>query len=296
MRTAVLAVVLAVSVSVAHGAGIPVIDAGNLVENKIAALQNIEQTMKQIEQYQKQLEQFKEQIRNGMGMGDMLGQFQNMLSGFKNIQNQMSFNGNSMLGQFSGFGGGSGGGSGGAVDSSNYFQSGGSGAGGGGGGSNYFSAQSSGGSDFKEYSAIYGNPQEFYQMKQDAVRSYQTKGAEAQIATTDEWMNQLGEHQKRLDKEVEEGMAELQQMIREAGNDESGGTNKLLGVTNMLLMKLVEQNMVIQQMMVTREVAEVTQFKNANARMQDQEAQAVRLREDAESFQQQQQGTAPLKW
>jgi conjugal transfer/entry exclusion protein len=276
--------------SLGHGSGIPVIDSSNLTQTQISALENVAQTLKQLEEYATQLKQFEEQIRNGMGLQDIIGQFNGLFSDFRNISNNISVGGNSMLGQFSGYGGGAGG----AVDGSNYFTS---GLGeGGSGGSNYFAASGSGGSNLNSYSAIYGSPKEFYAMEQGALRAYQTAGAEAQIATTDEWMQSLVRQQEYLNQQINEGMADIQRMIEEAADDEEGGTNKLLGVTNLLLAKLIEQNMVIQQMMITREVAEVTQFKNANARQQDMEAQARRIREDAESFQNQRTGTRALTW
>lgn len=291
MRMMLAAFCFALMGNLCLGAGIPVIDTTNLTQNQIAALENVAQTLKQLEEYATQLKQFEEQIRNGMGMKDLMGQFDSLFSGFKDMSNGMSLDGNSMLGQFSGYGGGTGG----AVDNSNYFTSGSSG--GGSGGCNYFSVSgSSGGSKLNDYSAIYGSPREFYNMEQGAVRAYQTAGAEAQIATTDEWMESLVKQQEYLTQQVNEGMSEIQKMIEEAADDEDGGTNKLLGVTNLLLAKLVEQNMVTQQMMITREVAEVTQFKNANARQQDMEAQARRIREDAESFQNQRNASQPLKW
>lgn len=44
--------------------GIPVIDAGNLVQNVISALEQVNQTAKQIEQYETQLRQYENQLKN----------------------------------------------------------------------------------------------------------------------------------------------------------------------------------------------------------------------------------------
>lgn len=45
-------------------AGIPVIDAGNLRENVMSAIENVAQTLKQIDQYQTQLQQYENQLQN----------------------------------------------------------------------------------------------------------------------------------------------------------------------------------------------------------------------------------------
>ncbi len=47
-------------------AGIPVIDAGNLTQNVMSAIENVAQTLKQIEQYQTQLQQYENQLQNTM--------------------------------------------------------------------------------------------------------------------------------------------------------------------------------------------------------------------------------------
>ena len=45
-------------------AGIPVIDAGNLTQNVVTALENVAQTVKQIEQYRTQLQQYENMLQN----------------------------------------------------------------------------------------------------------------------------------------------------------------------------------------------------------------------------------------
>lgn len=45
-------------------AGLPVIDGANLIENKVAALENIAQTSKQIQQYRTQLQQYENMLLN----------------------------------------------------------------------------------------------------------------------------------------------------------------------------------------------------------------------------------------
>ncbi len=48
----------------AQATGIPVIDAGNLTQNVMTAVESVAQTLKQIEQYQTQLLQYENQLRN----------------------------------------------------------------------------------------------------------------------------------------------------------------------------------------------------------------------------------------
>ena len=47
-------------------AGIPVIDAGNLKQNMMTAMESVTQTLKQIEQYQTQLQQYENMLQNTM--------------------------------------------------------------------------------------------------------------------------------------------------------------------------------------------------------------------------------------
>lgn len=48
----------------AHAGGIPVIDAANVQQTTVAAIENVAQTLKQIQQYQTQLQQYENMIRN----------------------------------------------------------------------------------------------------------------------------------------------------------------------------------------------------------------------------------------
>lgn len=52
------------SINLSFATGIPVIDAGNLAQNVITALEQINQTAKQIEQYETQLRQYENQLKN----------------------------------------------------------------------------------------------------------------------------------------------------------------------------------------------------------------------------------------
>lgn len=47
-------------------AGIPVIDAGNLIQNIMTALENVARTAKQIQQYQTQLQQYEQELKNSV--------------------------------------------------------------------------------------------------------------------------------------------------------------------------------------------------------------------------------------
>jgi P-type conjugative transfer protein TrbJ len=48
----------------AHATGIPVIDAGNLSQNVMTAMESVAQTLQQIEQYRTQLQQYENMLRN----------------------------------------------------------------------------------------------------------------------------------------------------------------------------------------------------------------------------------------
>lgn len=64
-QTTLAALVLALSVGPTSApAGIPVIDAGNLTQNVMTAMESVAQTLKQIEQYQTQLQQYENQLQN----------------------------------------------------------------------------------------------------------------------------------------------------------------------------------------------------------------------------------------
>jgi type IV secretion system protein TrbJ len=47
-------------------AGIPVIDAGNLSQNVVTAIESVAHTLKQIEQYQTQLQQYENMLQNSV--------------------------------------------------------------------------------------------------------------------------------------------------------------------------------------------------------------------------------------
>lgn len=69
MKNKCLAVHAALIVALSVGpltvrAGIPVIDASNLSQTVMTAIENVAQTLKQIEQYQTQLQQFENQLQN----------------------------------------------------------------------------------------------------------------------------------------------------------------------------------------------------------------------------------------
>ena len=61
----VFALIVALSVGpLTVRAGIPVIDASNLSQTVMTAIESVAQTLKQIEQYQTQLQQFENQLQN----------------------------------------------------------------------------------------------------------------------------------------------------------------------------------------------------------------------------------------
>ena len=60
----VLAVTVTPGIMTPADAGIPVIDATNLSQTTVAAIENVAQTLKQIEQYRTQLQQYENQLRN----------------------------------------------------------------------------------------------------------------------------------------------------------------------------------------------------------------------------------------
>lgn len=63
-KTAMLALAVACVVSPSAQAGIPVIDATNVVQTTISAMQNVAAVEKQIEQYQTQLQQYQNMLQN----------------------------------------------------------------------------------------------------------------------------------------------------------------------------------------------------------------------------------------
>ncbi|MCP5245898.1 MAG: P-type conjugative transfer protein TrbJ [Burkholderiales bacterium] len=62
--TGIVAVLFAMLGANANAGGIPVIDAVNIKQTTVAAIENVSQTLKQIQQYQTQLQQYENMIRN----------------------------------------------------------------------------------------------------------------------------------------------------------------------------------------------------------------------------------------
>ena len=56
--------VLPASMPHANAGGLPVIDASNLTQNLMTAIESVAQTLKQIEQYKTQLQQYENMLRN----------------------------------------------------------------------------------------------------------------------------------------------------------------------------------------------------------------------------------------
>lgn len=74
----------------AWGAGIPVIDATNLSQTTISALEAVNQTVKQIEQYMLQLQQYEDQLRNAVAPAAYIwSQAQKTMNKVLALQNQM---------------------------------------------------------------------------------------------------------------------------------------------------------------------------------------------------------------
>ncbi len=59
-----LAILFVLPTANINAGGIPVIDAANIQQTTVAAIENVAQTLKQIEQYQTQLQQYENMIRN----------------------------------------------------------------------------------------------------------------------------------------------------------------------------------------------------------------------------------------
>lgn len=74
----------------AHSAGIPVIDATNLTQATVSALESVNQTVKQIEQYMLQLQQYEDQIRNAVAPAAYVwSQAQKTMNKVLALQNQL---------------------------------------------------------------------------------------------------------------------------------------------------------------------------------------------------------------
>lgn len=73
-------------------AGIPVIDAANLTQTIMTALEAVAQTLKQIEQYQTQLQQYESQLQNSLAPAAFVwDQAQSTVSGLMNATNTLSY-------------------------------------------------------------------------------------------------------------------------------------------------------------------------------------------------------------
>lgn len=89
------ALVLALSLggaSLPVQAGIPVIDAGNLTQNVMTAIESVAQTLKQIEQYQTQLQQYENQLQNTMAPAAYIwDQAQRTMNDLRSAMNMLDY-------------------------------------------------------------------------------------------------------------------------------------------------------------------------------------------------------------
>lgn len=73
-------------------AGIPVIDAGNLVQNVMTAVESVSQTLKQIEQYQTQLQQYENMLQNTIAPAAYIwDQAQSTINGLMSAVDTLSY-------------------------------------------------------------------------------------------------------------------------------------------------------------------------------------------------------------
>ncbi len=73
-------------------AGIPVIDAGNLVQNVMTAIESVSQTLKQIEQYQTQLQQYENMLQNTVAPAAYIwDQAQSTINGLMSAADTLSY-------------------------------------------------------------------------------------------------------------------------------------------------------------------------------------------------------------
>lgn len=61
-----LVIAIAIGIMTPTYAGIPTINAGDIVQTSITAFEPIAQTLKQVEQYQTQLQQYEDMLQNTM--------------------------------------------------------------------------------------------------------------------------------------------------------------------------------------------------------------------------------------
>ena len=90
--TVALMLTLAGGASMPAHAGIPVIDAGNLSQNIMTAIESVAQTLKQIEQYQTQLQQYENMLQNTAAPAAYIwDQAQSTINGLMNAVNTLDY-------------------------------------------------------------------------------------------------------------------------------------------------------------------------------------------------------------
>jgi P-type conjugative transfer protein TrbJ len=88
----VLMLALAGGASMPAHAGIPVIDAGNLTQNIMTAIESVAQTLKQIEQYRTQLQQYENMLQNTVAPAAYIwDQAQTTINGLMNATNTLNY-------------------------------------------------------------------------------------------------------------------------------------------------------------------------------------------------------------
>lgn len=86
------ALAVAIAITAPAQAGIPVIDAGNLTQNVMTAVESVAQTLKQIEQYQTQLQQYENQLQNTMAPAAYIwDQAQSTINGLINAVDTLEY-------------------------------------------------------------------------------------------------------------------------------------------------------------------------------------------------------------
>lgn len=80
------------SPSLSHSAGIPVIDATNLKQNVLSAVESVKQTLKQIEQYVLQLKQYEDMVKNSLApVAYVWDQAQQTINQIMGLQDQLEY-------------------------------------------------------------------------------------------------------------------------------------------------------------------------------------------------------------
>lgn len=91
-KAALAVVSIAVCAAAPVRAGIPVIDAANLTQSVMTAIESVTQTLKQIEQYQTQLQQYENQLQNSLAPASFVwDQAQATVSGLMNATNTLNY-------------------------------------------------------------------------------------------------------------------------------------------------------------------------------------------------------------